>query len=137
MPLIDHNLKGNSAMQLRTRPATALALLATLGAALAALASNALSAQPDGLRALDGEWIYVEDRTEGRGAEQQQPSMSARVTLRVEEGAVVLVRRNEQIRIALDGSTNEVAGPYGSSRYRGEWKNGAFSYESVPVREST
>jgi len=124
-------------MHIRTWPATVFTLLATLGAALASLTSSALSSQPDGLRALDGEWIFVEDRTEGRAADQQQPSMSARVTLRVEAGAVVLVRRTEQIRIALDGSTNEVAGPYGTSRYRGEWNDGAFVYESVPAREST
>ena len=44
-------------MHLPTWPATALALIATLGAALA---SSALSAQPDGLHALDGEWVYVD-----------------------------------------------------------------------------
>ena len=71
--------------------ATALALLAILGAAPAASASSARPEQDDGLRALDGEWIYVEDRTEGRASEEQQPSMSARVTLRVEEDAVVLI----------------------------------------------
>jgi hypothetical protein len=123
-------------MHLRTWPATALALLATLGAALAALASSAPSTQPAGLRALDGEWIYVEDRTEGRAREQQQPSMSARVKLRIEKDALILVRRDGEVRIALDGSSTEVAGPYGSSRYRGEWKDGAFVYESEPVRVS-
>lgn len=122
-------------MRLHTRLVTALALLATLGAALA---SNALSAQPDGLRALDGEWIYVEDRTEGRALEKQQPSMNARVRLRVEEGAVVLVRRDFQVRMSLDGSATEVAGKSKgtASRYRGEWKDGAFKYEIEPVRES-
>jgi len=39
-------------MRLRTWLATPLALLATLGALSAALASNAPSTQPDGLRAL-------------------------------------------------------------------------------------
>ncbi len=71
-------------MHLRTWPATALALLATLGAALAALTSNALSAQPDGLRALDGEWIYVEDRTEGRTLEQLGPPMASKFSMRDE-----------------------------------------------------
>ena len=68
-------------MPLHIRLATALAVLATLGAPLAAQASSAPSAQvssapatqPDGLRALDGEWIYVEDRTEGRAIEQLGP----------------------------------------------------------------
>jgi hypothetical protein len=113
------------------------ALFVTLYVALAALTSSALAAQPEGLRALDGDWIYVEDRTEGRASEQQQPSMSAKLRLRIEEGAVVLVRRDGEVRIALDGSTNEAAGPFGSSRYHGGWKDGAFTYESHPVREST
>jgi hypothetical protein len=85
---------------------------------------------------LDGVWVYVEDRTEGRAVEEQQPSMNAKVTLRVEEGAVVLVRRDGGIRIALDGSPTEVAGEGGSvSRYSGAWKDGAFEYASEPVRK--
>jgi hypothetical protein len=126
-------------MRLRTWLVTALALLATpgiLGALSTALASNARAAPPDELRELDGEWIYVEDRTEGRPSEEQQPSMSARVRLRIEEDALILVRREEEVRIALDGSPTDVAGPYGISRYRGEWKDGAFVYESEPVRVS-
>ena len=119
-------------MHLRTWPATALALLATFGAALA---SSALSAQADGLRALDGEWLYVEDRTEGRTIEQQTPNMGPRVRLRVEKEAVVLVRSDGEIRMALDGSPTDVVRSYGTSRYRGEWKDGAYVYESVPVRE--
>ena len=120
-------------MQLRNWLATApvlVVLFATLGAA-----SSVYSAQDDGLRALDGEWIFVEDRTEGRAVEQQQPSMSARVRLRVEEDALVLLRSDGEIRMALDGSPTDV--PVGSSvsRYRGAWKDGAFTYESQPVRE--
>ncbi len=121
-------------MHLRTWPATALALLATLGTASAALASSARATQADELRALDGVWIYVEDRTEGRASEQHQPSMSARVTLRIEEDAVVLVRSDGEIRMALDGSATEVAREGSISRYRGEWKDGAFEYQSEPVR---
>lgn len=70
---VDHNLKGDSTMHLRTWPAKALALLAILGAAMPALAWNALGAQADGVGALDGEWIYVEDRTEGRAIERLGP----------------------------------------------------------------
>jgi hypothetical protein len=127
-------------MHLRTRPATALALLATLGAALAALASSALSAQADGLRVLDGEWIYVEDRTEGRALEQLGPPMSAKFSLRIEEGAVILVSGhgsgNRNVRVALDGSATEVpgAGAGTFARYRGAWKDGAFTYETEFVR---
>ncbi|MEQ1826003.1 MAG: hypothetical protein ABL921_08645 [Pirellula sp.] len=39
------------------------AALSTLGAALTVFATSALSAQTDKSIALDGEWIYVEDRT--------------------------------------------------------------------------
>lgn len=70
-------------------PATALAILATLGAAAAAAGER--STQSDGLRALDGEWIYVEDRTAGRPLEQMGPPMSSKFSLRSEEGAVILV----------------------------------------------
>jgi hypothetical protein len=121
--------------------ATALAQLATLGilGALAAApegsASDAPLTQIDAWRALDGEWIYVEDRTEGRPREEHQPSMSARVMLRVEQDAVVLVRSDGEIRIALDGSATDVAREGSASRYRGAWKDGVFEYQSEPVRE--
>ena len=73
-------------MRLRTRLVTALALLAILGALLTELASNACSTQPDDLRVLDGEWIYVEDRTEGRTLEQLGPPMASKFSMRVEKG---------------------------------------------------
>ena len=136
MLLIDHNLKGNSAMQLRTRPAIMLALFATLGAALAALTSNALSAQPDGLRALDGEWIFVEDRTEDQPLERLGPPMSSTFSLRIEEGAVILNGHgsgHRNVRVALDGSITEIAEQDKKSRYRGGWKDGEFGYE-VAIR---
>lgn len=132
---VDHNLKGDSAMHWRTWSATTFALLATLGAALAALMPSELSAQADGLRALDGEWLYVEDRTEGRASEQQGPNMGPRIRMRIEKAAVILVRSDGEIRMALDGSPTEVVRPYGKSRYRGEWKDGSYVYESEPVRE--
>ena len=137
MPLlfVDRRSKGDSAMHLRTWPVTPLALF---GAAMAALASSARSAQADDLRALDGEWLYVEDRTEGRAIEKQQPPMSVKFALRIEEGAVVLARgkgaaRREE-RIALDGSATEVAGKSTIKRYRGAWKDGVFKYETEIVR---
>jgi hypothetical protein len=117
-------------MDLRTRPVMTLALLVSLGASLAPLASGALSAQAVELRALDGEWIFVEDRTEGRPLDQQQPSMSARVRLRVEKDALILVRRDGELRIALDGSPTDVTSQGTVTRYRGEWKDGAFKYQS-------
>ncbi len=129
-------------MQLRTWMATALALLAllaTLGAASAALASSAHSGQADGLRALDGEWIYVEDRTEGRTLEQLGPPMSSKFSLGIEEGAVVLNGHgsgHRDVRVALDGSITEIAEPKTISRYRGAWKDATFEYEVAFERVS-
>ncbi len=120
-------------MRLRTWLVTALALLVTLGAALAAQASSAPSTQADELRALDGEWIFVEDRTEGHTLEQLGPPRASKFLLRVEEGAVVLNGHgsgHRDVRIALDGSITEVAEPNNRVvRYHGAWKDGTFEYE--------
>jgi hypothetical protein len=126
-------------MPLRTWPTTAFAHLATLGAALLALAPNSLSAHPDELRDLDGEWIYVEDQTKDRPLEQQGPPMSAKFSMRVEEDAVILNGHgsgHRNVRVALDGSTTEVKDPKTISRYRGAWKDGAFEYQTEIVRAS-
>jgi hypothetical protein len=117
-------------MQFRTALAAAFALLTTFGAA-----SSDSPAQPDGVKALDGEWIYVEDRTEGRAKEQQGPNMGPRVKLRVEKDAVVLVRSDGETRMKLDGTPVDVVRSFATSRYRGEWKDGAYAYQSVPVRD--
>jgi hypothetical protein len=119
-------------MPLRTALAPALALLATLGVAAAMPASVALSTPDEELRALDGEWIYVEDRTEGRSLEQLGPPMASRFSLRVEEGVVVLNGHgsgHRDVRVALDGQVTEVAEPKTISRYRGAWKDGEFRYQ--------
>ncbi len=135
-------------MPTRTRLATALTLLAllatlaTLSAATQAPDSPARTAQPDGIAALDGEWLYVEDRTEGRAPEQQQPSMSTKFALRVEKDAVILIRgsgsQRREIRMPLDGSPTEVPGQTKAtmSRYSGQWKDGAFAYEIEQLRVS-
>ncbi len=131
-------------MQTCTWPATVLARFATLVAALApsafsAQATSAPSTQPGGLRALDGEWIYVEDRTEGRPLEQLGPPMSAKFSMRVEEGAVVLNGHgsgHRDVRVALDGSTTEFAEPKTTTRYRGAWKDGVFEYQVAFERVS-
>lgn len=68
-------------MHSQPRPATGLALLATL---CVTLASSPLPAQVDDLRALDGEWIFVEDRTEGRALEQLGPPMSSKFSLLID-----------------------------------------------------
>ena len=121
-------------MPARTLLVTVLALLASLTSPSPAFAAGACSPQGDGLRALDGVWIYVEDRTEGRDAEKQQPSMSAKVTLRVEPAAVVLVRRDFEVRMALDGSPVDVSREGRLSSYHGTWKDGAFTYEIEMLR---
>ena len=120
-------------MPLRIMPSMTLAVLAALAATPI---GRTLAAQASTVRALDGEWIYVEDRTEGRASEQQQPSMNARVVLRVEDSALVLVRSDGELRLPLDGSATEVTREGRVSRYRGQWKDGAFEYQSEPVRES-
>jgi hypothetical protein len=113
-----------------------LALLTSLATILSTPASAATTPQPQGPQAIHGEWIYVEDRTDGRPAEQHQPSMSARLTLRVEDDAVVLLRSGgREIRMPLDGSPTEVAFDNSTSNYSGQWKDGAFHYQSDPVRQ--
>lgn len=119
-------------MHLRTRPATTLALLATLGTALVVLTASAQSAQTNELKVLDGEWLYVEDRTEGQPLERLGPPMSSTFSLRIEEGAVILNGHgsgHRNVRVALDGSTTEVTEPNTTSRYRGAWKDGTFAYD--------
>lgn len=139
-------------MHVRNWPATAIALFAILGVALSSNAcwaqatpassvqpSSAPSTLPDGVRALDGEWIYVEDRTEGRALDQLGPPMASKFLMRVEEGAVVLNGHgsgHKDVRISLDGSITEIKEPKTTSRYRGSWKDGTFEYKVEFVRAS-
>jgi hypothetical protein len=119
-------------MRLHARLVTAFAIPAILGALSTALASDAPSTQPDDLRALDGVWIFVEDRTEGRAVEQLGPPMASKFSMRVEEDAVILNGHgsgHRDVRVALDGSITEVAEPKTISRYSGEWKDGTFEYQ--------
>lgn len=103
--------------------------LSTLLALCSLLPPLTAAAQDPKLLSLAGEWIYVEDRTEGRPVEQHQPSMASKFGLRVEADAVTLVRRNEEVRMALDGSPTELTRDGRISRYRGRWQDGAFTYE--------
>lgn len=123
-------------MRSRTWQAVIVAILATLVARASGeaptQAASAPSAPPQGVRAVDGEWIFVEDRTEGRALEQLGPPMSSKFSMRVEEGAVVLNGHgsgHRDVRIALDGSHTEVAEPKTISRYRGTWKDDTFEYQ--------
>ena len=126
-------------MHSRTWLAHALALLAGLVAMPTASASTALTPQDEALRALDGVWIYVEDRTEGRALEQMGAPMSSTFSMRAEEGAVILVRGHgsghRDVRVALDGSMTEVSSEGKVARYRGSWKDGTFEYQVDFIRE--
>ena len=94
-------------------------------------------AQENGLKDLEGEWLFVEDQTEGRAVKDQGPPMSVKFSLRVEEDAVVYPRPRGDERITLDGSNIEKKNNNGSfSRYRGEWKNGSLIYTMETIRES-
>lgn len=126
--------------------ARALVCVVAFGGLPKAVGAGERATQPpaevEGLRALDGEWVYVEDRTEGRPLEQLGPPMSSRFAFRVEEGAVVLVSGHgsghRDVRIALDGSMTEIAGTKqgesASTRYRGAWSEGVFATETDFVR---
>ena len=111
--------------------ATVFALAGILGAA---------TAHAQDLQALDGEWIYVEDRTEGRELEQMGPPMSAKFSMKSEDGAVILVSGHgsghRDVRVALDGSPTDIPGDAEGTfaRYRGEWKDDGFAYETTYVR---
>lgn len=107
---------------------------------LPAFAVTGNLAQAD-LKAFDGEWIYVEDRTEGRPLEQLNPPMNSRFILKFEEGVAVLVwghggGGNRDVKVKLDGTPTEVAGATAGTltRYRASWKEGVFGYEIEFVR---
>lgn len=96
------------------------------------LAAEARATQTDGVRAIDGEWIFVEDRTEDRALEQLGPPMASKFSMHVDEGVVVLNGHgsgHRDVRIALDGSITEVNEPKTNSRYRGKWKDDIFEYQ--------
>ena len=116
------------------------ALGAMLGASMLGLGSvgatpqdaSPAAAKPEGPQLMDGEWIFVEDRTEGRTLEQMSPPMASSFSMRVEEGAIVLNGHgsgHRDVRVALDGSVTERPDSGKVSRYRGAWKDGAFEYE--------
>ena len=113
---------------------TAFATICTLSIAMSVTADSTPS---DELRALDGEWIFVEDRTEGRTLEQLGAPMASKFSMRVEDGAVILNGHgsgHKDVRVALDGSVTERPDSDKVARYRGAWKQegtagGSFEYE--------
>lgn len=116
-------------MHIRSLLAGSVALICALSTATA-LRQQAPG--PTELRALDGEWTFVEDRTEGRTLEQLGPPMASLFSMRVVEGAIVLNGHgsgHKDVRVALDGSVTERPDADRLARYRGSWKNDVFEYE--------
>ncbi|MFM1867495.1 MAG: hypothetical protein RL591_903 [Planctomycetota bacterium] len=84
------------------------------------------------VQAVDGEWIFVEDRTEGRTLEQLTSPMSSSFSMKVESDAVILNGHgsgHKDVRVALDGTATERPESERVVRYRGGWQDGAFIYE--------
>jgi predicted enzyme related to lactoylglutathione lyase len=123
-------------MRLLTCLVTTLVSLTSFGALTTASAAGPHAPQPDGVRAFDGVWIYVADITEGRPVEEHGPPMSMKITFRVEDDAVVMVRPRGDERIALDGSITEVPREGAIARYRGAWKDGVLEYDIETERLS-
>lgn len=115
----------------------AVFILVALG--MIASLARGRSTQPERLAGLDGTWIFVEDRTEGRTLEQLGPPMASKFSMRVEKDAIILNGHgsgHKDVRIALDGSTTEIPGETEGSlaRYTGSWKDGVFTYEVWFIR---
>lgn len=111
-----------------------------LQSAIALLAVAPMTLQND-LRDLDGEWVFVEDLTQGRTLEQMSPPMGSKFIFRAETDAIVLVwghggGGNRDVRIKLDGTQTEVPGATAgtATRYRASWKDGALTYEMDFIR---
>lgn len=122
------------ASHLEARSLLVLALLAPI------VAMTQAKQQP-GLSALDGEWIFVEDRTEGRTLEQLSPPMGNKFIFKTEADAIILVwghggGGNREVRVKLDGTPTEIPGtnPGAVTRYRATWKDGALTYEMDFIR---
>ena len=116
------------------RLTTALTFMASISVSGAALAQGADA------RALEGEWRYVQDLTEGKPIAKHGPPMSMAFGLRAEEGAFVMVRARREERIPIDGSVREEPSTSTAdsvSRSRGSWQDGVLVYDMESVRKST
>jgi len=94
-------------------------------------------------KALDGDWIYVEDQTPGRTFEQMSPPMGSRFIFKADDDAIILVwghggGGNRDVRVKLDGTATEIPGTTAGAltRYRATWKDGALIYEMEFIREA-
>lgn len=109
-----------------------IAILVTVSTHSMTLSSAGQMVRADELKTLDGEWIFVEDRTDGRSLEQQGPPMSSKLSMKVEDGAVILNGHgsgHKDVRVTLDGAITEISEPKTISRYQGTWKDGTFKYD--------
>lgn len=101
------------------------------------LSAQGTTPQAPALSALDGEWLFVEDRTPDRPLERLGAPMST-FTFRAEADAMILVRGHgsghKDVRVALDGSLTEVTNKETTARYRGSWKDGTFEYQVDFIR---
>lgn len=124
----------------RLKATIVLVLLAVFGVSFVTMASNRSLTHQDGISALDGVWIYVEDCTVGRTPDQLGPPMSSKFSFRIEKGAVVLVEGHgsghRDVRITLDNSVTEIVDQTKITRYHGAWNDTMFFYEVDFVRES-
>lgn len=123
----------NADMRHSTFALFALAASALVAPTTAAASPNGRSVQADDLPAFAGRWLYVEDRTEGRAAEEQGPPMMVTFGLRIEEdeGQVVLERARSEEPFPIDDSTLETAATGGrTKRTRGSWQDGTLVYET-------
>lgn len=108
------------------------ALLVAMLVIAASMNNSVNKLQAQELQALDGEWIYVEDLTEGKSLEKLGPPMSARFSMKVEADAVILNGHgssHRDVRIALLGAITEIAESSSIYRYHGSWSEGTFAYE--------
>lgn len=110
-------------------------LLASMVILLSSVSTSIGVGQVVSLNQLEGTWLFVEDRTEGRAVEQGGAPMSVQFSLRVEENAVVYPRPRGDERITLDGTVIEKKEEDGSvARYYGKWSDGVLEYTVERLR---
>lgn len=97
-------------------------------------AENQVQAKADGIHALSGEWVFVEDRTEGQSLERLGPPMASKFSMRVEDSGDMVILNghgsgHRDVRVAVDGSVTEIV-EKGEDvvSYRGSWSGGVFEY---------
>jgi hypothetical protein len=116
-------------MSEKTRPWLAVSLVTLLVATTVQGSQQVLD-----LKVFNGEWIYVEDKTEGRTLEQLGPPMSSKFVFGSENGAIILVSGHgsglRNVRVSLDGTITEAMDGTTTVKYQGSWKDGVLTYQS-------